>query len=1186
MNKNFLLSLFLMFTAVPALADETPEWLNPLMNQQNREARRANFFAYESEALARVGDKSRSSRYLSLEGPWRFHFAKNHQDAPKNFFQTGYNDAQWEQFPVPGLFELNGHGDRIYKNIGYAWATTFESNPPIVGETDNYTGSYRREFNLPASWKGQQVLLHVGSATSNLKVWVNGRYVGYSEDSKVAAEFDITRYVKAGKNLIAMQVMRWCDGSYLEDQDFWRFTGIAREVYLYSRPKTYIENITVMQDWLVDEQRGEIGYTIDVKNPSGVNLEVALEDQQGRVVFKHDGHRWPYYHHEHFLLQPSDVEPWTAETPNLYNLIVTLKKKGEVLQVVRQQMGFRHIEIKGGQLLLNGQPILIKGVDRHELDPDGGYVMSVERMRQDIRIMKQLNINAVRTSHYPDDPRWYELCDSAGLYVVAEANLESHGMGYGDRTLAKRDDYHQMHLERNQGNVLTLRNHPCIIIWSMGNEAGYGPNFEHVYDWIKSVDTSRPVQYEQAGQGGKTDIFCHIEIKGGQLLLNGQPILIKGVDRHELDPDGGYVMSVERMRQDIRIMKQLNINAVRTSHYPDDPRWYELCDSAGLYVVAEANLESHGMGYGDRTLAKRDDYHQMHLERNQGNVLTLRNHPCIIIWSMGNEAGYGPNFEHVYDWIKSVDTSRPVQYEQAGQGGKTDIFCPMYYYYRDCEQYSKGDNPRPLIQCEYAHAMGNSMGGFKEYWDLIRKYPKYQGGFIWDFVDQALRDKSPVTGREIFTYGGDYGRYPASDYNFNCNGIIAPDRRLNPHAYEVQYWYQNIWVKDLNLKEGRFEVYNEYFFKTLRNLNLTIEVKADGRTAGTYRFPIDELKPQERMKYGHAQLKSKLQELSGSKEITVNFQFETGERQQFIVQPYQFPSLAPQQVKVETEETKSYIKLTAAGTTLTVGKQTGLIDYLDIDGQPMLVDRQSIVPEFWRAPTDNDYGARLQQRFAAWKKPQMKVESCELNGNQIVAKIAMPTVKAKLIMTYTLQPSGEVIVRQQLEPQGETKDQWLFRYGMQLQMPRQYDQVRYYGRGPHENYCDRHSSEFIGCYEGAVKDEYFPYVRPQESGNHTDVRWFEVTDGRRGLRFCSNAPMECSALPYLVEDLDAGAVKEHRWGQHSGDLVERPLTQVHIQQRQMGLGCVNSWGAWPERAYMLPLQPYDFTFAIQAVKTK
>ena len=490
------------------LADKTPEWSNPQVNHQNREARRANFFAYETEALARAGEKARSERYLSMEGMWRFCFVKNHQDAPKDFFRPGYNDSQWENFPVPGLFELNGHGDRIYKNIGYAWATTFDTNPPYIGETENYTGSYRREFTLPDSWKGKQVLFHVGSATSNLKVWVNGQYVGYSEDSKVAAEFDITKYVKAGKNLIAMQVMRWCDGSYLEDQDFWRFTGIAREVYLYARPKTYIENIQILQDWNVEEQRGEIGYTVDVKNPSGVSLEVSLEDQQGRVIFKHDGHRWPYYHHEHFMLDPKDVKPWTAETPNLYNLLITLKKKGEVLQVVRQRLGFRHVEIKNGQLLLNGQPILIKGVDRHELDPDGGYVVSMERMRQDIRIMKQLNINAVRTSHYPDDPRWYELCDSAGLYLVAEANLESHGMGYGKQTLAKREDFKLMHLERNQGNVLTLRNHPSIIIWSMGNEAGYGPNFEAVYDWIKSVDTTRPVQYEQAGQNGKTDIFC------------------------------------------------------------------------------------------------------------------------------------------------------------------------------------------------------------------------------------------------------------------------------------------------------------------------------------------------------------------------------------------------------------------------------------------------------------------------------------------------------------------------------------------------------------------------------------------------------------------------------------------------------------------------------------------------------
>ena len=1018
MKRNCFFVLFSFLTALSVSAETAPEWRNPLVNQQNREPRRANFFAFESEELAMKGEKTQSSRYLSMEGMWRFLFVKNHQDAPASFFQVGYDDSKWEDFPVPGLFELNGHGDRIYKNIGYAWATTFDTNPPYIGETENYTGSYRREFMLPDDWKGQQVLFHVGSATSNLKVWVNGKYVGYSEDSKVAAEFDITKYLKKGKSLIAMQVMRWCDGSYLEDQDFWRFTGIAREVYLYARPKTYIENIQILQDWNVEEQRGEIGYTVDVKNPSGVSLEVSLEDQQGRVIFKHDGHRWPYYHHEHFMLDPKDVKPWTAETPNLYNLLITLKKKGEVLQVVRQRLGFRHIEIKGGQLLLNGQPILIKGVDRHELDPDGGYVVSVERMRQDIRIMKQLNINAVRTSHYPDDPRWYELCDSAGLYLVAEANLESHGMGYGEGTLAKRKDFAQMHLERNQGNVLTLRNHPSIIIWSMGNEAGYGPNFEQVYDWVKSIDKMRPVQYEQAG-----------------------------------------------------------------------------------------------------------------------------------------------------NW------------------GKTDIFCPMYYNYTSCEKYAQTDNPRPLIQCEYAHAMGNSMGGFKEYWDLIRKYPKYQGGFIWDFVDQALRDKSPITGKEIFTYGGDYGRYPASDYNFNCNGIIAPDRRLNPHAYEVQYYYQNLWITDKGLKDGKIEIYNENFFKPVKNLKLAVEVKSDGMKSKSLQLLVDEVLPQQRKAFEFAEIKKYINGLYHAGEILVNFQFESGERQQFVVKPYVFDKLETQQLderNVQKEETKSYVKFSKKGTTLTIGKQSGMIDYLDIDGQPMLIDRQSITPEFWRAPTDNDYGARMQQKFSPWKNPQMKVTEFSATGNSAVTKIDMPM--AILTMTYTLMADGSVIVRQQMEPKGDAKDQWLFRYGMQLQMPKQYDRVEYYGRGPHENYWDRNSSEFIGRYKNKVADEYFPYVRPQESGNHTDVRWFIVSDGQRGLKFESTGPMECSALPYLVEDLDAGPRKEHRWGQHSGDLVERPLTQVHIQQHQMGLGCVTSWGTWPEKSYMLPLQSYDFTYTIIPVR--
>ena len=1000
-------------------ADNAPEWRNPKVNQQNREPRHANFFAFENEELAKAGQKAASSRYLSMEGMWRFQFVKNHQDAPKSFWALNYDDSQWEDFPVPGLFELNGHGDRIYKNVGYAWCTTFKSDPPYIGETENYTGSYRKEFVLPDNWNGQQVLFHVGSATSNLKVWVNGKYVGYSEDSKVAAEFDITKYLKKGKNLIAMQVMRWCDGSYLEDQDFWRFTGIAREVYLYARPKTYIADYRVMQNWDMETNRPEIAYWIDVKNGSGASLEVSLEDKDGRVIFKHDGHKLPYYLHEHFLLDEKDVKPWTAETPNLYSLIITLKKKDQVLQVVKQKMGFRNVAIKNGQLLVNGQPILIKGADRHELDPDGGYIVSVERMKQDIQIMKQLNINAVRTSHYPDDPRWYELCDEAGLYVVAEANLESHGMGYGESTLAKRDDFQQMHLERNQGNVQTLRNHPSIIIWSMGNEAGYGPNFEKCYDWIKSVD------------------------------------------------------------------------------------------------------------------------------------------------------------------------DRPVQYEQAGHWGKTDIFCPMYYGYGDCEKYAQGDNARPLIQCEYAHAMGNSMGGFKEYWDLIRKYPKYQGGFIWDFVDQGLRDKSPVTGKEIFTYGGDYGRYPASDYNFNCNGIIAPDRRLNPHAYEVQYYYQNEWISDKGLKEGRFEVYNENFFKSLDDLTLTWKVKRHGG-----KVDVSGIAPQQRKTITDEQLKKTLERVlkhHADEEIWVNFEFRKGDevvaRQQFIVQPYQFATIDAEQAKVDTEETKSYVKMTAAGTTLTIGKQSGMIDYLDIDGQSMLIDRQSVTPEFWRAPTDNDYGAWMQQRFSQWKSPQMKVTDFSFNENTVLVHLDMPANQAKLTMTYTLKTDGSVVVRQQMQVDENAKESWLFRYGMQLQMPKQYNTIKYYGRGPHENYCDRKSSEFIGVYENKVADEYYPYIRPQESGNHTDIRWFEVTDGKRGLRFESNAPMECSALPYLVKDLDAGARKEHSRGQHSGDLVERPLTQVHIQQHQMGLGCVNSWGAWPERSYLLPAKRgYDFTFVMSVVK--
>ena len=995
-------------------ADKTPVWKDPSVNQVNREPRRAHFFAFENSDKAR-GDKSASARYLSMEGTWKFCFVKDHQNAPKDFYTLKYDDSKWVDFPVPGLFEINGYGDKTYKNMGYAWCTTFENNPPYIGETNNYTGSYRRTFDLPADWKGQEVFFHVGSATSNLFLWVNGRYVGYSEDAKVAAEFNITKYLKPGRNLIAMQVMRWCDGSYLEDQDFWRFTGIAREVYLYATPKVHIQDITIGQDYA--DGKGLLD--VDVKVAGGkADVEATLYDADGNKVT------------EGLKATVENVKPWTAETPYLYMLELQLKQGDKVLEVVRKQVGFRHIEIRGGQLLVNGQPILIKGADRHELDPDGGYVVSVERMIQDIRIMKQLNINAVRTCHYPDDPRWYDLCDEYGIYLTAESNLESHGMGYKEKTLAK-------------------------------NEA----------------------------------------------------------------------------------------------------------------------------------------FAKMHIERQEGNVITYKNHPSIIVWSLGNEAGYGPNFERAYDWVKAYDKTRPCQFEQARQNGKTDIFCPMYLGYEDCVKYAQGDNPRPLIQCEYAHAMGNSMGGFKEYWDIIRKYPKYQGGYIWDFVDQGLRDKSAITGKEIFTYGGDYGRYPASDHNFNCNGIIAPDRRLNPHAYEVGYYYQNVWITEKNLKEGQFEVYNENFFKSLDDLELVWTIR---RHSGT--IDVSGIAPQQRKLITDAELKAtvaRVLEHHPDAEILVNFEFRSREaqplidkgqvlaRQQFCIQPYQFPVLSDD-VKtpgITKEETVSYLKLTAAGTTLTIGKWSGLIDYLDVDGKPMLLDRHSILPEFWRAPTDNDYGARFQERFAVWKSPEMKLKELDVEDNGAEATFELPAVKATLKLTYTLTAEGEVIIRQQLDADDEAKVAPMFRYGMQLQMPQAYNSVKYYGRGPVENYCDRHDSEFLGVYEAKVADEYFPYVRPQESGNHTDVRWFRVLDAEgRGLEFYAGAPIEVSALNYLTEDLDDGPVKDKAIGRHSGDLVERPLTQVHIQQRQMGLGCVNSWGAWPREEYMLPYRDYDFTYVIKPVR--
>ena len=1023
-------------SALPLAAQQQKEnWLNPLVNRVNCEVPRSDFFAFENVALTQQGDKTMSERYLSLEGLWKFKFVKDHQNRPKNFFAVDYDDASWENFPVPGLFELNGHGDAIYKNIGYAWYNQFKSNPPYVEERNNYTGSYRKFIEVPAEWNGENIYLHVGSATSNLKVWVNGKEVGYSEDSKVAAEFNLTKYLNAGeKNLIALQVMRWCDGSYFEDQDFWRLTGIAREVYLYARPQSHINDIFITSELDENYKDATLITNIDCVKSKGKKVHLVLTDAEQKVVYEEDAEIGKNGKVA-FTKNISSPHQWSAEIPYLYQLRIDLLGEKGVVESFTQNVGFRKAEVKNGQFLVNGQPVLIKGADRHEIDPDGGYVVSVERMIQDIRIMKEHNINAVRTSHYPNDPRWYDLCDKYGIYVVAEANIESHGMGYGKESLAKFPLYEQTHLERNKNNVFVLKNHPSIVTWSMGNEAGHGVNFDAVYDWLKAYDKTRPIQYERAG-----------------------------------------------------------------------------------------------------------------LER------------------------------------------------------ATDIYCPMYANYHHMENYAKGNDKRPLIQCEYAHAMGNSMGGFAEYWDLIRKYPKLQGGFIWDFVDQGLRSTNKQ-GKEIFAYGGDFGRYPASDHNFNNNGLIRPDRKPNPHAAEVRYYYQNIWTKLIDAKKGEIEVYNENFFKDLDNVTLSWGLQENGRTIATGYNDCIKVAPQQRavLQLNH------YRPLDTDKEITLVITYKEKQaspllesgyaiaRQQFVLNEYTFPKaedwIAGQsrQNAVTADEQLACLTLKGSQTTVTFNKSTGWIDYIDVNERPMFEEGYSLRPNFWRPTTDNDYGANLQKRFGAWKNPEMKLKKFHAHpedSNYVVtADYELPKVKAELHMTYTLTTEGNLVVNQKLTVKGKAKEMpFLPRFGMQFVMPKAFQNLQYYGRGPIESYVDRKDSQFFGLYSERVADQYWGYVRPQESGNKTDIRWYTVADNF-GNGFCIQgiAPLECAALNYLPKDLDGGPVKEaHQM--HSGDLTPRDFTVVNVSARQMGLGCIDSWGAWPLKKYLIPYENQEFTFIIEPNK--
>lgn len=1024
--------LFISASAVNAQTGN--EWKDPQINQEGRLPMHTSFFAYENQDAAQVGAMEKSANYLSLEGIWKFKWVEDADQRPTDFFIAKLDDSQWSQISVPGIWEVNGFGDPLYVNVAYAWRGHAAYTPPIVPIKQNHVGSYRKIINIPASWNGKRVIAHFGSVTSNLCLYVNGKFVGYSEDSKLESEFDVTKFVKPGENLFAFQVFRWCDGTYLECQDFWRLSGVARKCYLFAQDVKHIDDIRITPDLDSEYKNGSLAIDVKMKadkvkkGKKAPVVNVQLTDADGNSVFNKD-----IAANKSVVLPVENPHKWSAETPYLYTLTTTLKDGGKVIEVIPQKVGFRKVEIKNAQLLVNGKAVLIKGANRHEMDPDGGYEVSRERMIQDIKVMKQLNINAVRTCHYPDDSQWYDLCDEYGLYMIAEANVESHGMGYGKETLAKDSNYLKAHIERNERDV----------------------------------------------------------------------------------------------------------------------------------------------------------------ERNY-------NHPAIIVWSLGNEAGMGKNFEECYSLVKKMDPSRPVQYERAVQSEFTDIYCPMYLGYYDCAKYSENaTKTKPLIQCEYAHAMGNSEGGFKEYWELIRKYPKYQGGYIWDFVDQSLH--ATRDGKRFYAYGGDYNKYDPSDNNFLDNGLVSPDRKPNPHAYEVQYYYQNIWTEWKDSKKAIVSIYNENFFRDLSKYSMTWTLVCDGKAVQTGEISTLDVVPHQTI---DVQLPVNFGLLKAGKESFVNFEYKLKSadgvldagtvvaRRQLEVSGYDWNANDTKgseakeksgRIKLDKKD-KASITYVSKDVKISFDKQTGFLSQYEINGKQMMANGTQLRPNFWRAGTDNDYGASLQKKYKVWKNPTYKLNTLttakQKDGSYTVsASYDMPEVKGKLMLDYTLYDDGTITVKERFNASDTAKVANMFRVGMRMQMPGDMNISNYYGRGPLENYADRNNCTFVGKYKQTSAEQFYSYIRPQENGNKTDIRWWKQTDGNgNGLMFLASTPLSISALEYSQEELTDGTEKGQR---HSELLNKNGNINMNIDKIQMGLGCVNSWGAIPMSKYMLPYANYEYSFTMK-----
>lgn len=1032
--KLFLLTQF-VFISITA---QVNDWENPAVFEINRLPSRATFMNYADRQSALSDEYSLSPYYMSLSGKWKFNWVPKPADRPVDFYKDNYDISSWKEIAVPGNWELLGYGIPIYTNREYP----FKKNPPYIAHDDNPVGSYVKEFELPATWGNRKVFLHFEAGVSAMYVWVNGRKVGYSEGTKNPAEFDITDYVKKGKNRIAIEAYRWSDGSYLEDQDFWRLSGFDRGIYLYSTDQIRISDFFVHTNLDKNYKNAELSLDLkfdnfknELKNSS---ISIELLDENGKTVFKRNSSVVLKSNGETVQTVSQSVKNpklWSAETPNLYTLLLVLNdENNKPIEFVSQRIGFRSVEIKNGVLLVNGKYVYIKGVNRHEHDQTNGHVIDKETMMADLKLMKQSNINAVRTCHYPNCTLWYKLCDEYGIYLVDEANIETHGMDYGRENMAY------------------------------------------------------------------------------------------------------------------------------------DPQWYN-----------------------------------MFLDRTYSLVERDKNHPSVIIWSLGNESSNGDVFKKTYSWVKNRDASRPVQYEQAKEEAATDIVCPMYASIDKIAEYAKKkDIYRPLILCEYSHAMGNSTGNLKEYWQTIRANRALQGGFIWDWVDQGILTKDE-NGNPYYAYGGDFNSkgYPNQE-NFCLNGLVWPDRTPSPQLFEVKKEYQNIQIKSKDLKNGIITISNEFSFTNLNNYLFKWEVLKNGKKFKQGDFDV-ELAP---LSAKDIQLKLPSVTANPGEEYLLNIYAFTQKEmplvpvghlvayEQFALadNTYFSPvSVCPAVAKPKLTQQDNKIDVMAGDVlaefnTNKNSSAAGLVNYSK-GGKDILTS--TIEPNFWRAPTDNDFGAGIEKKLNVWrgagynrKLKEVSVKQTD-NAVSIVFFYRLTDVAADYTQTYTIDGTGAITVGVEYKTNnGEIKE--IPRFGNTITLPVEYENYQYYGRGPVENYVDRCDAAKLGIYESKVKDQYVPYLRPQENGNKTDVRWLTLTDNYGfGLKVEGLQPLGVTALNNASEDFDPGFTKKFM---HRNDIYPRKEVILNLDLFQRGLGGATSWGALPLEQYRYKNKNYNFSYKLSIVQ--